>query len=151
MMRFFLGILAYVVPTFALGFAWHLILFEQYYKALAIYRNDIIIPLGFISMLIQAVIFTWIYEKTFARWNATLLSRGLLYAICGAALSWSFTTLAVAAKNVMASVPDYLVIETAFTVVQWIMVGPLTALAFGQRSPRDDQFSSMIPKSGSRF
>jgi hypothetical protein len=67
--------------------------------------------------------------------NVTLLSRALLYAACGAALSWSFTTIAVAAKNVMTSVPDYLVIETAFTVVQWIMVGPLTALAFGHRSP----------------
>jgi len=61
-----------------------------------------------------------------------LLSRGLVYAAFGAALSWSFTTLAVAAKNIMASVPDYLVIETAFTIVQWIMVGPLTAIAFNQ-------------------
>jgi hypothetical protein len=32
-------------------------------------------------------------------------------------------------QKLMASVPDYLVIETAFTVVQWIIVGPLTALA----------------------
>ncbi len=140
MMRFVLGILAYVVPTFALGFVWHLILFEQYYKALAIYRGDIIIPFGLLSMLIQAALFAWTYEKTFARWNGTLLSRALLYAACGAALSWSFTTLAVAAKNVMVSVPDYLVIETAYTVVQWIMVGPLTALAFGQVSPRDGEF-----------
>ena len=30
----------------------------------------------------------------------------------------------------MTSVPDYLLIETAFTAVQWIIVGPLTALAF---------------------
>jgi hypothetical protein len=30
----------------------------------------------------------------------------------------------------MASVPDYLVIETGFTIVQWIMVAPLTVLAF---------------------
>jgi hypothetical protein len=43
---------------------------------------------------------------------------------------WSFATLAVAAKNVITSVPDYLVIETAFTAVQWIMVGPLNAYAF---------------------
>jgi hypothetical protein len=43
-------------------------------------------------------------------------------------LSWSFTTVAVAAKNVMTSVPDYLVIESAFTAVQWAIVGPLTAL-----------------------
>ena len=63
----------------------------------------------------------------------------LLYSALGAILSWSFTTLAVAAKNIMTSVPNYLVIETAFTVIQWIMVGPLTALAFGrsadQRQP----------------
>ena len=74
--------------------------------------------------------------------NGTLLSRALLYAAFGAALSWSFTTIAVAAKNVMTSVPDYLVIETAFTVVQWIIVGPLTALAFGLLSPRDDGFQT---------
>jgi hypothetical protein len=134
MMRFFLGVLAYVVPTFALGFVWHLILFERYYAELAIYRSDIIIPFGFLSMLIQAVIFAWIYEQAFARRNGTLLSRGLVYAAFGAVLSWSFTTLAVAAKNVMASVPDYLVIETAFTVVQWVIVGPLTVYAFGQRN-----------------
>jgi hypothetical protein len=140
MTRLFLGILAYVVPTFALGFVWHLVLFERYYKALAIYRSDIIIPFGFLSMLIQATIFAWIYQRVFARMNATLMSRVLLYGAGGAALSWSFTTIAVAAKNVMASVPDYLVIETAFTVVQWIMVGPLTALAFGEFSRSGDQF-----------
>ena len=37
----------------------------------------------------------------------------------------------------MASVPDYLAIETAFTVVQWIMVAPLTVLAFRQTSYTD--------------
>jgi ABC-type sugar transport system permease subunit len=125
-----LGVLAYLAPTFALGFVWHLILFKDYYEALAIYRKDIIIPFGFLSMLIQAVLFAWIYEKAFGRRSGKLLSRGLIYAVFGAVLSWSFTTIAVAAKNVMTSVPNYLVIETAFTVVQWVMVGPLTAVAF---------------------
>ena len=36
--RFALGVLAYLVPTFALGFVWHLILFKQYYEDLAIYQ-----------------------------------------------------------------------------------------------------------------
>jgi hypothetical protein len=140
MMRFVLGALAYLVPTFALGFIWHLILFERYYTALAIYRSDIIIPFGLLSILIQAVVFAWIYEKAFAQRNGTLLLRALTYGAFGAVLSWSFTTLVVAAKNVMTSVPDYLVIETAFTAVQWAMVGPLTALAFGQLSQRTDRF-----------
>jgi hypothetical protein len=32
-------------------------------------------------------------------------------------------------------VPDYLLIETAFTAAQWLIVGPLTALAF-EGAPR---------------
>lgn len=137
-MRYLLAVLAYLVPTFALGFVWHLVLFDSYYDALAIYRHDIIIPFGFLSMLIQAAIFAWIYEKAFAHQHGTLVSRALAYAAVGAVLSWSFTTLAVAAKNMMSSVPSYLLIETAFTIVQWIMVAPLTALASAQWRRRDE-------------
>ena len=78
-------------------------------------------------MLIQAIVFVWIYNPFVcaARW---FCSRALAYGAVGAVLSWSFTTLAVAAKNVMASVPDYILIETAFTAVQWILVSMLTGL-----------------------
>jgi hypothetical protein len=132
-MRFCLAILAYLAPTFALGFVWHLILFADYYAALQIYRSDILVPLGLLSMAIQAIVFAWIYDRVFARQNGAWLSRGLRYAAAGAVLSWSYTTIAVAAKNLMASVPDYLLIETAFTAVQWIIVGPLTAAVFAGR------------------
>jgi len=128
--RFGLAILAYLLPSFALGIAWHLLLFKDYYAALAIYRSDIIVPFGFLAMLIQAAAFAWIYEKGFAEKPGSPLLRGLVYGAFGGILSWSFTTIAVAAKNLMASVPDYLVIETAYTVAQWVIVGPLTALAF---------------------
>jgi hypothetical protein len=128
MRRIGIGALAYLVPTFALGFVWHLVLFKGTYDALAMYRHDVIIPFGFLSMAIQAVIFAGIFERFFARAGA----RGLAYAAFGAALSWSFTTLAVAAKNVMTSVPTYLLIETGFTAVQWAIVGPLTAFALAR-------------------
>ncbi len=133
-LRYGLAFLAYLVPTFALGFVWHLILFEDYYVALQIYRSDIIIPFGLLSMVIQAIVFGWFYQTTFAGRPGPWLSRGLAYAAVGGLLSWSFTTIAVAAKNIMVSVPDYLLIETAFTAVQWIIVGPLTALAFAGRA-----------------
>jgi hypothetical protein len=48
--RFILGVLARLVPTFVLGFVWHLVLFDDCYRALAVYRSDIIIPFGFLSM-----------------------------------------------------------------------------------------------------
>ena len=133
------AVLAYLVPTFALGFVWHLVLFEGYYDRLAMYREDILIPFGLLSMFIQAVTFAWLYEKAFSARPGGWLSRAAFYGVVGAVLSWSFTTIAVAAKNVMSSVPDYLVIETAFTIVQWIMVAPLTALAFTLGSPARTQ------------
>jgi hypothetical protein len=131
--RIGLAALAYLVPTFVLGFVWHLILFKGYYDALAMYRHDVIIPFGFLSMSVQAGLFAFIYEQSFAGRNASVLARGLAYAAFGALLSWSFTTIAVAAKNVMTSVPDYLVIETSFTAVQWLIVGPLTAFVHAPR------------------
>jgi hypothetical protein len=130
MTRLALAVLAYAAPTFALGFVWHLVLFQDYYEALKIYRSDIIIPFGFLAILIQGAAFAWIYDKAFAQSAGTFASRALVYGVLGASLSWTFTTLAVAAKNIMASVPNYLVIETAFTLAQWAIVAPLTVLAF---------------------
>jgi hypothetical protein len=71
MKRYILAVLAYLVPTFALGFIWHLVLFESYYDALAIYRRDISIPFGFLSMLIQAAAFAWLYHRALPAGTAT--------------------------------------------------------------------------------
>lgn len=132
--RIAIGALCYLIPTFALGFVWHLVAFKGYYDTLAIYRQDVIIPFGFLSMSIQAVLFAWIYARVFAEWSGAA-SRAFGYSAFGAALSWSFTTIAVAAKNVMSSVPDYVLIESGFTVVQWLMVGPLTVLVLRRSEP----------------
>ena len=48
---FWLGMAAYLVPTFPIAFVWHLVLFEPNYHALQIYRADPIIPFGLASMI----------------------------------------------------------------------------------------------------
>lgn len=132
--RIAIGALCYLIPTFALGFVWHLIAFKGYYDALAMYRKDVIIPFGFLSMSLQAVLFAWVYARVFAA-KTDAVARALGYAVFGAVLSWSFTTIAVAAKNVMTSVPDYLLIESGYTIVQWLMVGPLTVALLRRPEP----------------
>jgi len=59
------------MPTFALGFVWHLMLFHIYYERLAMYRKDIIISFGFLSMLIQAFVFAWFYQHAFSQRNGS--------------------------------------------------------------------------------
>ena len=126
-MRTLLYLLAYLVPTFALGFAWHLKWFHAIYRDLDIYRPDVIIPFGFLSMLLQGLAFALVYPRLVTDPGA--LSNALVFAAGAALLSWTFTTLAVAAKHRMTSVSRFVVIETAFTAVQFLMVGPLLALS----------------------
>jgi hypothetical protein len=126
---FWLGFAAYVLPTFPIAFVWHLVLFEQKYHALKIYRDEPAIAFGLASMIIQGAIFSWLFPKVFVQASRSVLRDGLLYGLGAGLLSWSFTTLAVAAKNVMVSVPDYVLLETAFTILQFVVVGPLIALA----------------------
>jgi hypothetical protein len=125
---FWLGLAAYVVPTFPIAYIWHLTAFAGAYRELAIYRDDVIVPFGLASMLIQGAAFSFAYPRLFDV-HGGAIRNGLLYGLAIGALSWSFTTLAVAAKNVMLSVPAYVTLETGFTVLQFIVVGPLIALA----------------------
>ena len=76
---FWLGVAAYLVPTFPIAYAWHLVLFAPAYEALGIYRPDPIIPFGFASMVIQGIIFSWAYPRLFADRGRAILRPGLLY------------------------------------------------------------------------
>ena len=127
--RFWLGFAAYVVPSFPIAYIWHLVAFAPAYHALAIYRDDVIIPFGLLSMLIQGAAFSFVYPRVFSD-RSRVVRNGLLYGGALALVSWSYTTLAVAAKNIMASVPTYVMLETGFTLVQFAVVGPLIALAY---------------------
>ena len=44
--RFGLAVLAYLLPTFPLGYLWHLTIFADRYHELAIYREQVIIPMA---------------------------------------------------------------------------------------------------------
>jgi hypothetical protein len=133
MRSFWWGVAAYLLPSFPIAYLWHLVIFAPAYHELAMYRDNVIVPFGLVSMIIQGVAFSWVYPRVFPDRKGGVLRSGLLYGLGIAALSWSFTTLAVAAKNVMTSVPTYLMLETGFTLVQFAIVGPLIALAHRRR------------------
>jgi hypothetical protein len=127
-LRFLLAMFAYIVPTFPLGYFWHLVTFKNYYESLQVYRDDILIPFGLISMLVQSIAWAYIYSRLFA--GETVLRGAVKFAALAAPIAWSFMVVAVAAKHHMASVAGFVAIETAFTAVQYLIVSPLIALAF---------------------
>ncbi|HEX2210306.1 MAG TPA: hypothetical protein VHG93_21695 [Longimicrobium sp.] len=129
---FWWAVAAYLVPTFPLGYAWHLVTFGERYERLGMYREEVIIPLGLLSMAIQAVVFAWAYPRLFSTRREEWMRSAAAFGGTFALLAWSFTTLPVAAKYRMSSVADFMMLETAFTLVQFLLVSPLIALAYRQ-------------------
>ena len=123
--------LVYIILTFPLAYVWHLTVFKDRYAALQVYRSTVLPQFGLASMVIQGIIFGVIYLAAIAPMAEGWLVKGLTYAALGGVLSWSFTTIAPAAKSPMASIRDFFVIETAFTAIQWVLVGLVTALVVG--------------------
>ena len=127
---FWLAVAAYVFPSFALGYSWHLTTFAAKYHELGLYRQDVIIPLGLSSMILQGIFFAWVYPLLFSTaGDHWLLSAAQFAAIFGV-VDWSFLVLPVAAKNKMTSVTKYMALETAFTAIQFIVTGLLIALVY---------------------
>lgn len=79
-------------------------------------------------MLIQEDSFSCVYPWVFVELRAWL-RNGHWYGLARALLSRTFTALAVASKNGMTLLPTYLLLEIGFTVVQFAVVGPLSAFA----------------------
>lgn len=128
--KFWFGVAAYVLPTFPLGYLWHLTWFAPQYQALQIYRPDVIIPFGLFSMLVQGMLLSWLFPKVVSSdERSSWLWNGLIFGAGVGLFAWTLSTIAVAAKNVMTSVPLFLALETGFTIVQYAIVGPLIALA----------------------
>lgn len=127
---FWLAVGAYLLPTFPLGYFWHLKLFRARYERLEMYRVDVIIPLGLATMVIQAFLYAWLYPQLFdtapAAWRSSALQFGLVFGL----LAWSLAVLPVAAKYRMTSVAGFLQLETAFTILHYAIVSPLIALAW---------------------
>lgn len=123
--------LAYVIPTFPLGYFWHLTFFKEKYRDLAVYRDEVSPAMGLGSMVVQGIGFGWIYVNAILPLQGGWLAHMALYLLLGGGISWSFTTLAGAAKSRMTSVRDFFVIETAFTLVQWVIVALCTVLLVG--------------------
>lgn len=95
--------------------------FAEYYANLKVYRQDVILPLG--------LIFSWTYPCLFDTGRNRWFRNGLLFGLWAGLLAWSCLVLPIAAKYHMASVGGFLMIESAFVAVWFLVAGPMMAFA----------------------
>ncbi len=133
--RFVLTALAYIIPTMILGYAWHLIIFKDLYDSLKIYnREEPIIPLGFTSMIVQGLIVAYLF-RFYARGNYTIMAAIKFSLLMGLFL-FSVSTQANAAKIHVSNMQSWLLIQIAFTLVQFGVGGTLIGLVNSKKRNR---------------
>src|SRR5687768_4715086 len=90
---------AYVAITVALGFVWHLMVFKNLYRRLAIYirLDEPIIPLGLLSMLIQGAVLAYLYPQVVDVQGSVL--DGIIFSLLMGLFIVSSAVIAEAAKQ----------------------------------------------------
>jgi hypothetical protein len=127
--RFAAIALGYVVGTFILAVLWHVVLFKGTYDALGyIARKEPIFVLGLLSMVVQGVVLAWLFPY-FAR-NGNPVRKGLRFSLAMGAFFWSCHVLAAAAKQPISPISTFMLIETIYLLIQFILAGLLIGWAY---------------------
>jgi hypothetical protein len=135
--RFFLAAAAYVVVTFALAASWHLVFFKDLYDQLGIFsRREPLIPLGVISIVMQALVLSYLYPVFSS--SGSPLVRGLKFGLLMGVLMASIAVFAEAGKQNVSSLATWLVFESTYYLLQFGLAGMIIAAIYGRRvSPED--------------
>ena len=121
-----LTIVAYVFTMFAVQGTSHFVINADHYAAIPIMRAEPLIPLGITSMLIQGLIFGWLYP-IYADGQSTLRkSIGFSWLIGG--FLASYIVLGEVGKYAIPSVPSWIAVELSTAFVQYTVFGVLLGL-----------------------
>ena len=118
--------LAYAVITMLIAAPWHFVLFKELYHSFGIYnRPGPIVPLGFLTMIIQGVVMAFIYPRFYH--GSSHYKEAVTFSFLMGIFLYSVSTLANAAKIEVNPMGTWIAIQAAFHLIQFLAVG----LAFG--------------------
>jgi hypothetical protein len=114
---------AYLAITFALGFIWHLVVFKDLYRRLAIYTrlDEPIIPLGLLAMLIQGAVLAYLYPQVVDTRGSAL--EGIAFSLLMGLFIASSAVIAEAAKQRVSSLRTWFVVESLYYLIQFSLCG----------------------------
>ena len=127
--KFTLAFFAYFILVAIIAMVWHLVLFKEQYVSFRM-RAEPLIQLGLLSMLIQAAITAYLYPVT-AKENAPV-KEGLKFGLLIGIFMGSYGVLAEAGKYDVGSVPQYILLEGLFFIIQYSVVGIIIGLIYGK-------------------
>jgi len=129
--RFILAFFAYLIITFVVATAWHLVVFKDLYMTAGM-RREPLLHLGILSMLIQAFLMASLYPRF--RGAGTPALEGLKFGVLMGLFMGSYGVLAEAGKFDIGPVGPFVATEGAFFLLQFAIVGTVIGLVYGRGS-----------------
>ena len=116
-----LTVVAYVLTTFAVQGTSHFAINADHFAAIPIMRAEPLVPLGITSMLIQGLIFAWLYP-VYANGASTLRKSIVFSWLIGGFLA-SYIVLGEAGKYAIPSLSSWIAVEASAALVQYTLFG----------------------------
>jgi hypothetical protein len=126
-------VLAYMATTFAVQGGSHFALNAEHYAAIPVMRAEPIVAMGLTSMVIQGLIFAWLYP-TFAAGMSTI-RKGITFSWALGAFLASYIVLGEAGKYTIPSIPSWIAVEGSAAFVQYTVFGAWLGLIHRAAAP----------------
>lgn len=133
-MQIALATAAYVVVTCVVQGASHFVFAARHYATVSYLRDEPVIALGVLSMLVQGAILGNLYRLTAPERRSIRTAVGLSLTM-GAFLA-SYIALAEAGKYQVPSTPSWIAVEVASAAVQFALNGVTLHFVFARSSER---------------
>ena len=129
--KYLFATLAFIIVGFIIAFVWHLVIFKAVYDSLKIYSIEPIIPLGFISFILEGFAFVYIFQ--FFRRGKKPMLEGLVFGLLAyGVLMGGVGALAEGAKHATTSLFAWLVLETSFYIITGAILGMIVGWIYGK-------------------
>ena len=116
-----LTVIAYVVATFGVQGTSHFAINASHYADIPIMRAEPLVPMGLASMVVQGLIFAWLFP-TFNR-GGHPIRNGLIFSCALGGFLASYILLGEAGKYSIPSIGSWIVVEGSAAVVQYVVCG----------------------------
>ena len=123
-----LGTIAYTASTFTLAVIWHIILFEDQYRAFGYIEDEPNFVIGFVTILTQGLILSLLFPL-FKIAGAGVV-RGLKFVALIGGFFWTSHVLAFIAKQTIQDAPLFVAMETIYLGLQFGLFGLLLGLIY---------------------
>ena len=133
-----LTVIAYTVATFGVQGMSHFVINASHYTNIPIMRTEPLVPMGLASMVVQGLIFAWLFP-TFNRVGHPI-RNGVVFSCALGAFLASYIVLAEAGKYSIPSIGSWIAVEGSAALVQYVVFGLFLGLLHRRSSVREAEY-----------